>query len=147
MMKSSFRIETKTLNQVLADDLSGLPEAQMIRAADRNQKLVIVMRQDQLGCGPEEPGRSLLQPYFNALLELERPPQSVLFYHTAVRLLTRNSPILQQLQALQDKGVELLACSLSLQQLDLCSERALGELSTQAILLDRQLHATILLWP
>ena len=146
-MKSSFKIGTATLNEVLAADLSGLPEEQLVRESDRNQKLVIVLRQDQLGCGPEEPGRSLLQPYFKALLELEKPPQAILFYHTAVRLLTQNSPILQQLHTLQDKGVELLACSLSLQQLDLCTERVIGELSTQAILLDRQLHATQILWP
>ncbi len=92
-------------------------------------------------------GTVLLQAFISALEAQAQPPETLIFYHHAVCLLTRGSPILEGLHRLQQKGTEILACSISLQYLGLTDQLAVGEISTMAIITDHMLRARHILWP
>lgn len=137
----------KTALKMPSYNSSILPES-MLEAAMRDEmNLMVVFRSDKLGCGNDELGGRLLQPYFKALLELPLPPRCILFYNTAVRLLTADSPVIDACRQLQKKGCELLACNISLQHLGLVSNLQAGEISTIELMLERQLKADRILWP
>lgn len=124
-----------------------MPEAMLETSLRDEMKLAVVFRSERLGCGDAELGDRLVLPYFKALLNLPLPPQSILFYNTAVRLLTADSPVIDACRQLQSKGCELLACNLSLQHLGLVSSLQAGEISTLELMLERQLKADKILWP
>lgn len=127
---------------------SAILPASLQEGTERNEKaLLIVFRQDYVGTGDPELGKTLLQPYIQALCDLPLPPGGMLFYNTGVRLLTADSSVLALISQLQQKGCEMLACNLSLQQLGLSCSLAAGEISTLEIMLDRQLKADHILWP
>lgn len=140
-------VKEKTALKIPSYDTAIMPEPMMETGVRDEMKLVVVLRSHQLGSGDEALGIKLLQPYFKSLLSLPLPPQSILFYNTAVRLLTEESPVIDACRQLQQKGCELLACNISLQHLGLVSSLQAGEISTLELMLERQLKANRILWP
>lgn len=64
------------------------------------------------------------------LLELEdRVPAAICFYAEGVHLACEGSPVLEALEDLAKRGVELLVCGTCLQFYDLESKLAAGEVS------------------
>ena len=65
----------------------------------------------------------------------EELPVALVFWNTAVRLLTGASPVLKQLKALEEKGVTVLAGKLCLQELQI-PKLAVGRAGTMDEILD-----------
>lgn len=122
-------------------------------------RATIVFRSDQMGCDPagqpiecqpnQEPdlGVKLMHAFIQTLEAQPQPPETLIFYNSAVRLLTKGSPVVDALHRLQEKGTEILACSLSLQHLGLADQLDVGEISSMATLTERMLRARQTLWP
>jgi sulfur relay (sulfurtransferase) complex TusBCD TusD component (DsrE family) len=71
--------------------------------------------------------RLLLTGKFLGLLaQSDTLPSQICFYTDGVRLCVHGSPVLAQLQTLQDKGVELALCSTCLGAFGLANEVAVG---------------------
>lgn len=73
-------------------------------------KHVIIINSDTLGRGDEGVGQTLLGTFLRKLLANPDKPDAIIFYNSAVRLLTRQSYFLDILDGLEKSGVELLAC-------------------------------------
>lgn len=73
-------------------------------------KHVIIINSDTLGRGDEGVGKTLLGTFLRKVLARPDRPDAIVFYNSAVRLLTRQSYYLDVLDALERSGVELLAC-------------------------------------
>jgi len=73
-------------------------------------KNVIIINSDTLGRGDEGVGQTLLGTFLRKLLANPDKPDAIIFYNSAVRLLTRQSYFLDVLDGLESSGVELLAC-------------------------------------
>jgi selenium metabolism protein YedF len=65
---------------------------------------------DQMGTGPEELGRILIQGCINTIKELAPPPSAVIFYNTGVKLTVDDSPVIEALKELEKSGVKILVC-------------------------------------
>lgn len=59
----------------------------------------------------------LISKYFSLLLEGNEYPAAICFYTDGVRLVTSGSPVLEQLSALEAKGVRLIICSTCLDEM------------------------------
>lgn len=68
------------------------------------------MNSDTLGRGDESVGQTLLGTFLRKMLARPEKPDAIVFYNSAVKLLTRHSYYLDVLDALEKSGVELLAC-------------------------------------
>jgi selenium metabolism protein YedF len=90
--------------------------APMVRAAGagRMGKTVIIVASDRLGDGAEELGRLLMKNFIITLLDQERLPDRVLFLNSGVLLATEGSEALEPLEALANRGVEILSCGVCL---------------------------------
>lgn len=65
---------------------------------------------------------NLVAKYFSLLLEGNEYPSVVCFYTDGVWLVTKNSPILEQLSQLEQKGTRLVICSTCLEKMGLTND-------------------------
>jgi len=75
---------------------------------------VMLVASDRLGDGPEELGRLLMKNFIITLLDLAEPPDRMLFVNTGVLLTTEGSEVLEALEQLGNRGVEVLSCGVCL---------------------------------
>lgn len=62
------------------------------------------------GHGDEELGQILMRSFIYALNELEGRIKNIIFVNAGVFLSTEGSPVIEQLRALEKRGVEVLSC-------------------------------------
>jgi selenium metabolism protein YedF len=77
-------------------------------------KTVILVTSDRLGDGADELGRLLMKNFIITLLDLENLPDRMLFLNSGVLLTSEGSEVLEALEALGNRGVEILSCGVCL---------------------------------
>lgn len=92
-------------------------------------KMVFIINSESMGQGDEVLGAKLLGNFFRTLLGLESKPESIVFYNAAVKALGPESPHLDALKALEDAGIDLLACVTCLEFFHLTEKLAVGMVS------------------
>jgi selenium metabolism protein YedF len=75
---------------------------------------VMLVTSDCLGTGPEELGRLLMKNFIITLLDLEQLPDRLLFVNSGVLLATEGSEVLEALEQLGSRGVDILSCGICL---------------------------------
>jgi len=75
---------------------------------------VMLIASDRLGDGPEELGRLLMKNFIITLLELDRLPDLILFVNSGVLLSTEGSEVVEALEKLGNRGVEVFSCGICL---------------------------------
>jgi selenium metabolism protein YedF len=75
---------------------------------------VMLIGSDRLGDGPEELGRLLMRNFIMTLLDLSELPDRMLFLNTGVLLTAAGSEVIEALEALGNRGVEVLSCGICL---------------------------------
>lgn len=75
---------------------------------------VMLIPSDRLGDGPEELGRLLMKNFIMTLLDMKDPPDRIFFLNSGVLLTTEGSELLEALEGLGNRGVELFSCGVCL---------------------------------
>ena len=65
---------------------------------------------DRLGEGSDELGKLLMKNFIITLLDLNHLPDRILFLNSGVFLTTEGSEVLEALEKLGNRGVEVLSC-------------------------------------
>jgi selenium metabolism protein YedF len=86
------------------------PESILEPVSHPQARLAVLIASELLGHGPEELGRLLMRSFLKTWLDVAPAPWRMLFINTGVRLALDDSPVLDDLRALEEAGVELLAC-------------------------------------
>ncbi len=73
-------------------------------------RIAILIASDRIGSGPEELGRVLMRSFLKTLRDAEPRPWRMLFLSSGVQLALDDSPVLEDLHALESAGFELLSC-------------------------------------
>jgi selenium metabolism protein YedF len=112
--------------------------------SDANQAAgtVISLGSDQMGHGDAALGERLLASFLRTLTTLDPKPTAIVFYNGAVRLLGPTSTSLEALRALDEEGVELLACVTCLEHFDLLERLAVGRVSNMREIVQHTLAAS-----
>lgn len=104
--------------------------------------LVLVIASEQMGRSPEEElGHLLMRNFFHALTEVEPKPHAIIFFNSGVKLVTEGTPILEDLQALSERGVRLLACGTCLNFYEMRDRLAVGEVTNMYTIAETMLRA------
>jgi len=77
-------------------------------------KTVMLVAADRLGDGPEELGRLLMKNFIITLLDVTDVPDLMLFVNTGVLLTTEGSEVIEALEKLGNRGVEIFSCGVCL---------------------------------
>ena len=91
--------------------------------------LVVLIPSDGMGRGDEELGSILIRSFLHTLNEVEPLPDTIIFLNAGVKLAVEGSLALEDLQALEGKGVEILACGTCLGHFDLKDRISVGQVS------------------
>jgi len=90
---------------------------------------VVLIPSNSLGRGDEELGRILIRSFLHTLDEVEPLPATMVFINAGVKLTVEGSPVVEDLQALEQRGVDILACGTCLGHFGLKEKIAVGEIS------------------
>lgn len=102
---------------------------------------VMLIASDRLGDGPEELGRLLMKNFIITLLELERLPDRILFVNSGVLLATDGSEVVEALEKLGDRGVEILSCGICLDYFHRRNKLRAGEVTNMFAIAESLLSA------
>ncbi len=90
---------------------------------------VFVISSDVMGQGNDELGVILMKAFIHTAAELDNPPAVMIFYNTGVRLVSSGSDVIDDLRALEGKGVELMICGTCVNYFDLGDRLGAGKIS------------------
>jgi len=110
-------------------------------AASASGPLVLTVPGDIMGRGDEELGGILVRAFFHTLGEVEPLPKTIVFFNSGVKLVVEGSPVVEDLQALQAQGIEILACGTCLGHYELKDKLAVGEVSNMYTIAETMLGA------
>ena len=103
--------------------------------------LVLMIPSETMGRGDEELGNILIRTFFHALGEVEPLPDTIIFFNSGVKLVVEGSQILEDLYALCEQGIEILACGTCLGHYSLKETVAVGEVSNMYTIAETMLGA------
>jgi selenium metabolism protein YedF len=103
--------------------------------------LVVLVAGDTLGRGEAELGNILIRGFLHTLNEVEPLPTTLVFINSGVKLVGEGSVVLDDLRALRDKGVEVLACGTCLDYYALKDRVAVGQISNMYSIAEALLRA------
>lgn len=87
---------------------------------------LLQLTKEYMGDGDEVLGRSLLFNYFKIRLTDNNLPKIIVFFNSAVKLVTKDSEILPFLKEIESKGIKLICCTTCLKHFDLFNEIECG---------------------
>ena len=101
---------------------------------------VVYIASDSVGRGDDELGTTLMRAFLGVLPEVLDGPAALIFVNHGVKLTSVGSPVLEELEALEERGAELHSCSTCLAHLGLSDELVAGE-PTNMLATVTRLHA------
>jgi selenium metabolism protein YedF len=102
---------------------------------------VLVIPSEIMGRGDEELGGVLIRAFFHTLGEVEPLPDTIIFFNSGVKLVVEGSQVLGDIQALCERGAEVLACGTCLGHYELKDKVAVGEISNMYTIAEALLGA------
>lgn len=90
---------------------------------------VVQVTSTAMGAGDDELGELLMRSFLKTQRQLDSRPDLILFYNTGVHLCCEGSTLLDDLQALVDEGVEILACGTCLNFFGRAAELRVGRVT------------------
>jgi selenium metabolism protein YedF len=87
----------------------------------------ILIQSEVLGRGNDELGELIMANFLRLLGESKDKPAALLFWNTGVRLVCEGSWALVHLKALEEQGVEILACTTCLEYFELTDKLKVGK--------------------
>ena len=103
--------------------------------------LVLVVSDRQMGRGDQQLGEILVRGFFHTLGEVEPRPDTIIFFNAGVWLPVDGSPVLADLQALEESGVRVLSCGTCLNHYGLTAQLAVGVVSNMYDIAETMLSA------
>ena len=89
----------------------------------------IIINNQFFGSGSDELGKTLMASFLRKLWANNKKPDSIIFYNSGVKLLSKGSDILDALEALNDSDVDILACGTCLNFFKLEEKLMIGRIS------------------
>ncbi len=100
--------------RIKGTELKGNPEDYCsISAASPqgNRNTVIAITSDRMGSGDDELGAMLMISFFRTLVLLEPAPAAVVFYNSGVKMALDDSPVLDRIKELAERGTGIYLCT------------------------------------
>ncbi|MBC8213876.1 MAG: sulfurtransferase-like selenium metabolism protein YedF [Candidatus Marinimicrobia bacterium] len=89
-----------------------------------------IINSEFMGIGDDKLGAKLTISFFRKLGLLNQQPDFILLYNSGVKLMSKDSPILNELQILFNNGVEILGCGTCITSYKLDEKINVGQIST-----------------
>lgn len=111
-------------------------EEKSVKQVNENGELSILIASNLLGNGDDKLGEILMKAYINSLAESEVLPQNLMFINSGVKLTCEGSDVLESLQAMKEKGVNIFSCGLCLDFYNIKDKIKVGEIGNMYQIID-----------
>lgn len=118
------------------------PEQATILKVVGSGETVYVITQDTLGNGKVELGTVLMKGFIYTLLEVKPMPKAILFMNGGILLTVEGSPVLENLQKLEQAGVEILSCGTCLDYFEVKDKLAIGGITNMYTIVEMMAAAS-----
>lgn len=102
---------------------------------------IILITKEGMGSAEITLQQKLLNTYFKLLIENDSLPAAICFYTDGVKLVVEDSPILENLIELEQKGVRLIICSTCLNYFGLSEKVRVGIVGGMSDIIEAQIKA------
>lgn len=102
---------------------------------------VILITREGMGYAEPALQQKLLETYIRLLQENDTLPDAICFYTEGVKLVVEGSPLLDQLQKIEQKGVRLIICSTCLNFFGLTDKVRVGIIGGMPDIIEAQVKA------
>ncbi len=102
---------------------------------------ILVLSREGIGAADKPLQQDLLGKYLRLLLEKGSLPTALCFYTEGVRLVIEDSPFLERLAQLEERGVQLIVCATCLNYYGLLDQVRVGSICSMDDILTMQLQA------
>lgn len=96
----------------------------------------ILVSSNLLGNGDDRLGETLMKVYINTLAESEILPENLMFINGGVKLTCTGSDVLDSLNSMKEKGVNIISCGACLDFYNLKEELKVGEIGNMYQIID-----------
>ena len=110
----------------LTRKVSGLEKSSVTPATKSD---VLLISSNTIGRGDDILGNTLMRSFMHTLTEAETRPSRIIFMNSGVKLVARDSEVIDDLRALEKQGVEILACGTCLGYYNLKEAVEVGRVS------------------
>jgi tRNA 2-thiouridine synthesizing protein A len=118
-----------------------------IQADQKTRVIVVYINSQFLGGGDEDLGLFLMKAFLKTLLELETKPNCLILINSGVQLAAEDSKVLESLQLLSEKGVEIVSCGTCVDFYELKGKIRVGAISNMFDILQSLLRADHIIKP
>ncbi len=94
-----------------------------------------------MGDGDEELGLKLMANYLRLLDEDSRLPSFIALYNSGVKLIAKDSPVIEQMKKLEERGVKIIACGTCLNYYNIADDIQAGIKGTMMDIITLQTNA------
>ncbi|MBI9065764.1 MAG: sulfurtransferase-like selenium metabolism protein YedF [Salinivirgaceae bacterium] len=91
-----------------------------------------------MGTGDEALGLQLMTNYLRLINEETEMPRFIAFYNSGVKLICKDSPVIEVTKAIEKKGVKLIVCKTCLQHFNLTDKIEVGVVGTMMDIVELQ---------
>jgi selenium metabolism protein YedF len=91
--------------------------------------VVVLIPGNGMGRGDDELGGILIRSFLHTLEEVQPLPDTIIFLNAGVKLTIEGSLVVEDLEALEERGVEILACGTCLGHFGLKDKIVVGQVS------------------
>jgi selenium metabolism protein YedF len=109
--------------------------------------LVVILSDNCMGRGDDTLGDVLIRSFIHTLLQLKPLPNTIICYNAGVKLAVKDSTVLDDLQALEKTGTEILVCGTCVNYFNLADQIAVGHISNMYDIVETMAGAARLLRP
>ena len=102
---------------------------------------IIQITNDGMGKGDPALQHKLIVKYLELIQMNDNLPNAIMFYTDGVKMVVEGSPALEQLRALESKGVRLIACSTCLEHNGLAEKVKVGIVGGMTDIIEAQVKA------
>lgn len=108
---------------------------------------VVVVSSDKMGEGDEKLGEILIKGFLYALSQLDRLPETLLFYNGGAKLTAEGSESLEDLRNMEEEGVEILTCGTCLKYYSLEEKLCVGKVTDMYTIAEKMSGAEKIIRP
>ena len=108
---------------------------------------VVVIKSEFMGDGDNELGKVLIKGFIYALSQQDELPQTMLFYNGGAKITSEGSESIEDLKALEEKGVKIFTCGTCLNYYGLTEKLCVGEPTNMYEITKKMTEASLIVCP
>ncbi len=113
----------------------------------KEKKVIVYINSQHLGSGDEDLGSFLMKAFLKTLLDFETQPNRLILVNSGVQLAAEGSKVLETLQMLSEKGVEIICCGTCIDFYELKGKIKVGRISNMYEIIESMLEADRVIRP